>query len=356
MQILNVDLAERSYDIFVGCNLEEAGERISALGGDLRKLLIVTNPTVKSLHLLRLLRGLRDLYDVAVAEVPDGEEYKSLKWAGKLYDALCEHGADRRSGVVAFGGGVIGDLAGFVAATYMRGIKFIQVPTTLLAQVDSSVGGKVAVNHPRAKNLIGTFYQPNLVLIDTSLLQTLPPRELRGGLAEVIKYGIIADPDFFSYLEGNIGRALDLDGDVLTECVATSCRIKANIVKMDERDWGIRAILNFGHTIGHAVETLTGYGTYRHGEAVAFGMIGATKIAEEMGLLNPYRARRIVDLIQRVAPAEIPHLDPEEVWGAMSLDKKSLGGTVRFVLTPDIGRAVVSDKVSKDMVARAIRF
>jgi 3-dehydroquinate synthase len=290
LETVPVDLKERGYSIKIGAgNLECLGEAMAALEPlqDVKSVLVVTDERVGPLYGKQVLSSLKRAgFTPLYHQLPEGEEYKSLESAEQLYTAAIENGLDRQSAVVALGGGVVGDLAGFVASTYMRGISLIQVPTTLLAQVDSSVGGKVAVNHPLGKNMIGAFYQPQLVFIDVHVLETLAPREVRAGLAEVIKYGVIQDGDFFSYLEGHLQQILALDEGVLSYVIKKSCAIKARVVEEDEREDGVRAFLNFGHTIGHALEALTFYRNYRHGEAVAAGMVAAAEIAVERGLLE----------------------------------------------------------------------
>jgi 3-dehydroquinate synthase len=265
--------------------------------------------------------------------LPDGENYKSLNTAAQNYDAALEAGLDRQGIILALGGGVIGDMAGFAAATYMRGIRFVQVPTTLLAQVDASVGGKVAVNHPRGKNLIGSFYQPDLVFIDIDTLDTLPEREILSGLSEVIKYAIIADGDFFSYLEKNVNIKEMRGKEFYIDIVEKSCSIKAQVVSRDEREGNIRAILNFGHTIGHGLEAATHYQVFRHGEAVAIGMIGAACISRKMGLISPLEVERIKNLITYLGlPGHFSGINWEEIWYHMQADKKARDGNINFIL------------------------
>ena len=272
--------------------------------------------------------------------MPEGEEHKNLKSLSTIYDQLISARFDRHSCLMALGGGVIGDLAGFAAATFLRGIPFVQVPTTLLAQVDSSVGGKTGVNHQEGKNLIGAFYQPRLVLIDVKVLHTLPRRELLAGLAEVIKYGIIEDPRFFELLEKKLERILALDTELLLEAIATSCTIKSKVVEKDEREEDYRSVLNFGHTIGHALESLTGYEKYLHGEAIAIGMAQAASISVHQGICDNESLQRIHRLITKTGlPTELPsNIQPKELAEKMELDKKSEGGKVKFVLCAGIGK------------------
>lgn len=357
MEQVYIDLGPRSYYIYIGSGL------LSRLGAYLqnievtRKALLVTNPVVGSLYGAAAAASLAGAgFQVVRAEIPDGEEYKNLDKAAELYDLAYAHGLDRRSPVVALGGGVIGDLAGFVAATYLRGVPFVQVPTTLLAQVDASVGGKVAVNHPRGKNIIGAFYQPRLVLADLDTLKTLHPREIRAGLAEVIKYGVIADRDFFGWLEENLERLLTLEPGPLARAVAASCRIKARVVQEDETEQGRRAILNFGHTVGHAIEALTGYTLYRHGEAVAVGMAVAVRLAVALGMLPEGEAARVVSLIRRAGlPLAIPaELTPDALLGSMRRDKKVLAGRLTFVVPVAIGQVEVVRDVGETVVRQVL--
>jgi 3-dehydroquinate synthase len=286
-----------------------------------------------------------------------GETYKTLQTVKRVYRMLYDQALDRRTVIIALGGGVIGDVAGYVAATYQRGLDFVQVPTTLLAQVDSSVGGKVGVNFAQAKNLIGAFYQPRTVLVDPNTLSSLPFRERRSGLAEIIKYGIIADAPFFHNVAAEITGLLRLSSDYLETAIAHSCRIKAKIVEQDERDENIRAILNFGHTIGHAVEALTGYHVYRHGEAVALGMVSACLIGEEVGVTPAEVTQELLDVLQ---PAGFPfHLDERiyvnDILRLISLDKKSVAGSARFVLVERLGHATAGHYVSQDAIRTALQ-
>jgi 3-dehydroquinate synthase len=295
--------------------------------------------------------------EAKTVEVPDGEEYKSLTWASKLFDAFVEFRMTRQSGVIALGGGVIGDLAGFAAATFMRGIPFMQVPTSLIAQVDSSVGGKTAVNHPRGKNLIGAFHQPKLVFIDVNVLETLPEREFRSGLAEVIKHGIIMDAELFEYVESDLPEILNLDPQRIEQIVSRSCKGKAAIVEQDEREHGVRAILNYGHTVGHSIEAVTGYGSFRHGEAVAIGMAVASRIAVKMGILDEECAVRQNRLLADCGlPTTFPDLDVDSVIDTVHLDKKiKEGGKLRFILPKSIGEAIIVENVTDDQIRQAVK-
>ncbi|HAM52819.1 MAG TPA: 3-dehydroquinate synthase [Nitrospiraceae bacterium] len=339
MEEIKVELGERSYAICVGSDiLGEVGERLQAFR--FSRVSVISNPTVVRLWGDQLLGSLQKAYpDVAIVIVPDGEEYKELLWAYYVYGELLRHKLDRASAVIALGGGVIGDLTGFVASTYMRGISFIQVPTTLLAQVDSSVGGKTGVNHALAKNVIGTFYQPRLVWGDVSTLMTLPKRELLTGIAEVIKYGVIWDKELFQFLAENREKILNREIDVLRYIIKRSCEIKAEVVSKDEREGGLRAILNYGHTFGHAIETATGYRTYLHGEAVAVGMCLEARLSLSLGIMGEEEVERIHSLINAYGlPTKIPSdIDRDQVLSAMQLDKKTIAGELKFVLPEKIG-------------------
>jgi len=316
------------------------------------KVMLVTNPTVYELYGAMVRRGLGiDENRLVLGMVPDGEEYKTLAQAEKLIDLAVDHRFDRQSLVITLGGGVIGDLGGFMAAIYQRGVQFVQLPTTLLAQVDSSVGGKVAVNHPRAKNMIGAFHQPRMVLIDTRVVTSLPEREYRSGLAEVVKYGIIADPDFFAELQNNTGLINRRDEVVLSSLIRQSCAVKAGIVQDDEREDGRRAILNLGHTFGHAIETYSGYGTYRHGEAVAMGIKLATRLARRLNLLQDDEAQAILTLLQDLAlEYPLPALPPSHLVDIMYQDKKAQAGRLRLVLPTGIGQVTIRDDIPRPLL------
>lgn len=345
METLLVDLGERSYPIELGW------DTLGDLGGYLRHLIpgkacmVISNSEVFNLFGATLIKGLEDAgFNPAVFLIPDGEQAKTLHTTAKVYDALVAKDFDRNSPIIALGGGVVGDLAGFVAATYMRGVPFVQVPTTLLAQVDSSVGGKVGVNHRAGKNLVGCFYQPRLVWIDLKTLAGLPLRELRAGMAEIVKYGVIQDEDFFHYLEENSQKVFDFDQATLTKVVRHACQAKAFLVARDEKEVGIRALLNYGHTFGHVLETLTDYGAYRHGEAVAIGMIAATKIALELGICrDKSMLGRQLDLLSQLGlPTQWPKdLDKEQVIETMKLDKKARAGSIRLVLPIKLGEMTI---------------
>jgi len=345
---LSVPLGERSYNIHVGYDvLHQLPSALLQL--DLKgKAMVVTNPAINSIYGDPLCRCMREAgFETRTEEIPDGEGYKSLEMAHTLYDSLVTHGFERKSLIVALGGGVIGDLAGFVAATFMRGVPYVQVPTSLLAQVDSSVGGKVAVNHSKGKNLIGAFYQPNLVWIDTKTLETLPKRQFFSGLAEVTKYGVVADEQLFRYSEDNAWQLKGLNQEILQEVIARSCSIKAKIVAGDEREEGLRIILNYGHTIGHALETITNYEFYTHGEAVSIGMTSSMMISQKMGLTGDEESRRQMRLLETFnLPTTIRgDIQIDALLETLRRDKKILGGRIRFVLPKAIGRVLVMDQV-----------
>jgi 3-dehydroquinate synthase len=355
MRTIKVELEEqqsRSYPIYIerGC-LDELGPGLSRLGLK-SKCVLVTNPRVGSLYGKRISKSLEGAgFDILTVEVRDGEEYKTLEEASKVYDHLIEARMERTTPIVALGGGVIGDITGFVAATYLRGVPYVQVPTTLLAQVDSSVGGKTAVNHPRGKNLIGAFFQPKAVFIDPDVLKTLDIRELRAGLAEVVKYGIIRDQGFFRFLEDNSQALLDLE-DSLVSAIERSCEIKAQVVAEDETEKGLRSILNFGHTFGHAIEAVTGFGRYKHGEAISMGMIMAASFSLKLGLCDGAVVSRIANILETLGlPVEAPELAPEAIIEAMLVDKKVLSGRMRFVLVRDIGNVVVKEIPDEEVTA-----
>ncbi len=354
---VRVNLSERSYDIHLqpGCHAW-VGQLIAQLPEQVSSVVVISNRDID--------RGygsaIRASLDAAELKyftllVPTGERYKTLNTANRLYGDLIQRKVDRKSVILALGGGVIGDLAGFVAGTYERGIRFVQVPTSLLAQVDSSVGGKVGVNHPLGKNMIGVFLQPQVVLIDPGTLATLPLRELRSGLAEVIKYGVIWDDDFFAYLEDHVDAILRLDAQAIMHVIRRSCQVKAHVVEEDERESGLRAILNFGHTAAHAVETFTGYERYTHGEAVAVGMVVAARIAHGVGMLPAEPVHRLMRLLERFGlPIHLPKADPAILMSLMETDKKAVAGNVRFVLPTKIGSVETVGAIPRDILRRAI--
>ena len=346
MKTLKVELGERSYPIFIGADLLSRRELFAPYVAG-RRVTIVTNETVAPLYLKPIETLLADYNPLAVV-LPDGEEYKTLSVLERVFTALLEARCDRKTTIVALGGGVIGDMAGFAAASYQRGIPFIQVPTTLLSQVDSSVGGKTGVNHPLGKNMIGAFYQPRAVVTDTRTLDTLPDKELSAGLAEVIKYGLISDATFFSWLEANIDALLAREPDALAFAIERSCRNKADVVARDEREGGVRALLNFGHTFGHAIETGAGYGAWLHGEAVGAGMAMAADLSHRLGWLSAKDVQRIERLLARARlPARGAGLDVERYLELMAVDKKVEGGQLRLVLLKAIGAAVITADVPR---------
>jgi 3-dehydroquinate synthase len=362
MHTVNVSLGDRSYDIEIGTSLDRTGERLKDLGFG-RKMALITNPTVKKLYGRRVVDSLKAAgFMVMSIEVPDGEQYKNLDWANAIYTALLTNYFDRTSALVALGGGVIGDLTGFAAATFMRGVPFVQVPTTLLAMVDSSVGGKTGVNHPMGKNMIGAFHQPRKVLMDLTVLTSLQMEEFLSGMAEVIKYGVIRDAAFFAYLETNREKILALDIDVMKHLVRRSCEIKAEVVSKDEREGGLRAILNYGHTVGHAIEKAEEY-TMRHGHAVAIGMVAAARLALKTGLCDPSVPGRVEQLIKSYGlPTELSSLNRKPtamgLMDTMRIDKKVEGGKVKFVLPKKIGEVVITkdwdEQQLQELMARSL--
>ena len=344
MRTVNVDLGERSYPIHIGAGLLTQGALVAAELPQ-KRVALVTNETVAPLYLQAVSGGLA-AQGVAVVPIvlPDGEAYKSWETLNTIFDALLEHRCERRTAIVALGGGVVGDIAGFAAAVYQRGVPFIQMPTTLLAQVDSAVGGKTAINHPLGKNMVGAFYQPRLVIADSDTLRTLPDRELTAGLAEVIKYGLIRDRAFFEWLEQNIERLLAKEPEALGFAIEQSCRNKAEVVGADERESGVRALLNFGHTFGHAIEVGAGYGTWLHGEAVGAGMVLAARLSARLGHLADEDVSRIIALLQRARiPVEPPDLGLERYLELMGHDKKVESGRLKFILLERIGSAFTSE-------------
>jgi 3-dehydroquinate synthase len=352
VSILTVNLADNSYDILIGRGiLSSLGSRCASLGL-LSRVAVVTNPTVNALYGGVVRRSLEEAgCVVTVIEIPDGEVYKNSATLGQVYDALIEAGIDRNSFIVALGGGVVGDLAGFAAATYLRGIPFVQVPTTLLAQVDSSVGGKTAIDHPRGKNLIGAFYQPRFVLIDVNTLTTLAVREYRAGLAEVIKYGVAVDLPFFEYLEQHVSEILSMEQECLETLILRCCQLKAHVVELDEKESGLRAILNYGHTLGHAFEMLSGYHEFVHGEAVALGMVQAARISAKKGHCSPVEIERINSLITGFGlQTEPPKVERQRLLDAVLADKKSNAGTISFICNRGIGNFAVEQLLPEELL------
>jgi 3-dehydroquinate synthase len=351
---VTVNLGQRSYPIYIGAGLLADG-RLLTDSTSAKQLLIVTNETVARLYLKRVEQSFADRETRSLI-LRDGEQYKNLEGFSSIIDELIEAQFHRDACVMALGGGVVGDLAGFAAASYQRGIDFVQLPTTLLAQVDSSVGGKTAVNHPAAKNMIGAFHQPIAVLADTDTLATLPPRELAAGLAEVIKYGLIQDPDFLVWLEEQIPALLAQDPSALRYAIRRCCEIKAEIVAEDEQERGRRALLNLGHTFGHAIEALGGYGKWLHGEAVAIGMQMAAETSERLGLLDAADTKRIAALLKRAGlPAMTRDLSADEIIGRMQLDKKAGSQGLKVVLLKGVGHGIVAPAPDRATLKSAIQ-
>lgn len=351
---VDIALGERSYPILIGPGLLRDGAtlRENIKAGD---LLIVTNETVAPLYLQALTDSLQGKRVQSVI-LPDGESYKTLDSISGIIDALVDARMNRDAAVVALGGGVVGDMAGFAAAAYQRGIDYVQIPTTLLAQVDSSVGGKTGVNHPKAKNMIGAFHQPRCVIADTATLTTLAEREFKAGLAEVVKYGLIYDAGFFAWLEANADALAARDDHAVMRAIKRSCEIKAEVVGVDEREQGLRAILNLGHTFGHAIETATGYGTWLHGEAVAAGMAMAADLSERLGWLPAADRTRALSLLTRLGlPVQPPRIGADRALQLMGMDKKVLEGKLRLVLLRRLGQADVVGDYSKAALEATLR-
>ncbi len=355
MQTLTVSLADRSYPIHIGNGL--LGQTDLILPHLKRKqVAIVSNTTVAPLYMQAIAQPLRDA-GVSVIEIilPDGEAYKNNDTLQTIYDHLLQNRCERNTTLIALGGGVIGDLTGYAAATYLRGVPFIQVPTTLLSQVDSSVGGKTGINHPLGKNMIGAFYQPKLVLADIDTLKTLPQRELSAGIAEVIKYGLIRDADFFDWLETNMQALMALDTAVSSYAIYRSCQNKAEVVAADEHEQGERALLNLGHTFGHAIENAMGYGVWLHGEAVATGTVMAADLSQRMGWLNAAQVQRIKTIMQAAKlPVEAPDLGADEYLRLMQLDKKVADGRIRLILQQAIGKAIITADYDADKLKQTL--
>ena len=354
MRTVNVDLGERSYPIYIGEKLlgEEA---LLAEGIHANQVMVVTNETIAPLYLDALLSALSS-FQVETVILPDGERYKTLATTTAIFDALIDHRFNRSATLIALGGGVVGDIVGFAAACYQRGIHFLQIPTTLLAQVDSSVGGKTGVNHPHGKNMIGAFYQPQCVIADTEVLTTLDDRQLRAGFAEVIKYGLIRDAPFFDWLEKNSAALLRRDPEALAYTIERCCINKAEVVSEDEREAGVRATLNLGHTFGHAIETATDYSDYLHGEAVAIGICQAADLSCRVGRLSDRDRERIITLLQRF---ELPVAPPaaiskERYLEIMAIDKKNVNGTIALILLNEIGRATLPMQVAQDALEETL--
>jgi 3-dehydroquinate synthase len=344
MRTLTVALGERSYPIHIGPGLLERPELIVERLPQ-KRAAIVSNETVAPLYLESVESRLHAAgVDTVRIILPDGEDHKNWRTLNTILDALLENRCERRTTIIALGGGVVGDIAGFAAAVYQRGVPFVQVPTTLLAQVDSAVGGKTAINHPLGKNMIGAFYQPRVVLADTDTLSTLPPRELSAGLAETIKYGFICDAAFLDWLEGHMDALLAREAEALGYAIERSCANKAQIVGADEHEGGVRMLLNFGHTFGHAIETATGYGTWLHGEAVGMGMVLAARLSEQLGYIDAADVERVERLLERArVPVRAPDLGAREYIDLMGHDKKVQGGRLKFILLRSLGDAFVGE-------------
>jgi len=355
MKKLQVELGNRSYPIFIGsgllCQSGLFSEHIKS-----RQVIVVTNETIASLYLDAVLKNLQN-YAVETVILPDGEQYKTLEFVGQIFDKLLASKFSRNATLIALGGGVIGDMGGFAAACYQRGIAFLQIPTTLLAQVDSSVGGKTGVNHPLGKNMIGAFYQPQCVIADADVLDTLDDRQLSAGLAEVIKYGLIRDIDFFEWLEINIEKLLVRDKQALAFAIERSCINKAEIVSEDETETGVRATLNLGHTFGHAIETGTGYGTYLHGEAVAIGICQAADLSRRKNWLTDSDVARIIALLKKAKlPVKPPaQLDAKKILELMAVDKKNIDGKIRLILLEKIGVATLPVAVDQELLELTLK-
>lgn len=352
-ETISINLGERSYPILIGpgllSNAELLNQHMTATN-----LLIITNEVVAPLYLQKLKNALpaKKLHELVL---PDGEHTKSMSTLNEVFDALVSARLNRDAAILALGGGVIGDMAGFAAACYQRGVDYYQVPTTLLSQVDSSVGGKTAVNHPGGKNLIGAFHQPRCVIADTQALNTLSDRELRAGFAEVIKYGLVRDPAFFAWLEQNTQQVLSRDPSTLTYAIKRCCELKAEVVDVDEREHGLRAILNFGHTFGHAIENALGYGEWLHGEAVAAGMVLAANMSLRLGYLTEFDYQRTITLLSSSGlPIQAPRIGVEKARQLMGMDKKVLGGKLRLVLLRTLGEAVVTNDYPEDVFAATL--
>lgn len=354
MQTLHVELGDRRYPIFIGSDLNPRNLLEPYIQG--QQVMIVSNTTVAPLYLTTYVAALEALgKKVATCILPDGEKYKNIEYLNLIFDALLEAGFNRDATVLALGGGVIGDMAGFASACFQRGVYFIQVPTTLLSQVDSSVGGKTGINHPLGKNMIGAFQQPQVVLADMAQLVTLPTRELSAGLAEVIKYALLGDVDFLDWLEGHIDDLVRRDPERLAEAVYRSCEHKARIVASDEKEQGERALLNLGHTFGHAIESYMGYGVWLHGEAVAVGMVMAADLSQRLGWISTDDLERTKKIIQRAhLPVKCPAIPLDEFLGFMAHDKKVLNGQLRLVLMSTLGKAIITKDFDVELMKQAI--
>lgn len=354
MEVVSVELDNSSYPVYIGTGLLDDQDLLRRhVRGN--QVMLVSNEIVGPIYADKIASAFADRQLDSIY-LPDGEIHKTLQTFETVISALLANKHDRSTTILALGGGVTGDIAGFVAACYRRGVDFIQIPTTLLAQVDASVGGKTAVNHALGKNMIGAFYQPNCVLIDVNCLQTLPAREFKAGLAEIIKHGAIRDLRLFEWLEDNLSSILDLDQQALVHLIKRNCEIKASVVSEDETEQGIRAVLNFGHTFGHAIETSMGYGNWLHGEAVAAGMVMAADLSMRLGLLESKSAGRLKSLVARAGLPVVPpaELRPDEIFELMRLDKKVQNGRIRFVVLKGLGDAIVEDEIEPEMVLKTL--
>lgn len=354
MQTLNVELGSRSYPIYIGSHLDVATLLEPYIKG--RQIMIVTNTTVAPLYLAHYQTALQSLdKTVASCILPDGEKYKDFQHLHLIFDALMEAGFNRDCTILALGGGVIGDMAGYAAASFQRGVDFIQVPTTLLSQVDSSVGGKTGINHPLGKNMIGAFKQPKVVLADMSQLDTLPDRELSAGLAEVIKYALLGDEAFLVWLEQNMPALIARDETALAEAVYRSCAHKARIVANDEKEHGERALLNLGHTFGHAIESYMGYGVWLHGEAIAAGMVMAADLSQRMGWIDAQDVERVKAIFKQAnLPTQAPKIPLDDFLSYMSHDKKVLNGQLRLILLKKLGQAIITNEFDVEAMKHSI--
>ena len=358
MRKVRVELGINSYDIYIGNALSDELKRFIGNAKFSKKALLVTDTNVKKIFSGEIRLALESAgLDVKLVTIPAGETSKCLAEAEKIYTTAIEFGLDRKSAIFALGGGVVGDLTGFIAATYLRGVPFVQIPTSLLAQVDSSVGGKVAVNHQLGKNLIGAFYQPKAVFIDLDMLNTLLSREIASGLGEIVKYGVISDADLFKYLEDNAYQTLALENEVMEHIIARSCEIKAEVVSKDEKEGGLRRILNFGHTMAHAIEEATGYSKYTHGEAVAIGMIGAAYISKSLGRIDESVFNRLQALIDKLGMvSKAKDCDVDHMLNAIFRDKKTINGKINWVLMDKIGKVSVVSDIPNDIVKSAFEY
>ncbi len=349
MRTLKVELGDRAYPIHIGSGLIDSDLLATVIRG--RQVLVVTNESIAPLYLDRVVSALKD-FDVATVILPDGESHKHIGTLDVIFSEALTQRFSRNATMIALGGGVVGDMVGFAAATYQRGIDFVQIPTTLLSQVDSSVGGKTGVNHRLGKNMIGAFHQPVAVFIDTDVLTTLPEKEMSAGMAEVIKYGLLGDDEFLAWIESNVDLLMAKDAEAISVAIERSCQMKADIVARDEREGGVRALLNLGHTFGHAIEAHLGYGGWLHGEAVGTGMVLAARLSQAMGMLSDADVARVIAVCERVAlPTEPPAgMTPDDFMTHMAIDKKNIDGRLRLVLMHSLGDAYVEDQAPNELL------